>query len=107
MVRPRVAGIDLQRHLRFPCTVGRISGCDRRLRQGIIRVRPDNGPRFGNGDRDSALDGAVHALILNSPQSFIRLVQSQSMLLRVRCGLLILPGETAKRQRFFYKNFTK
>ena len=99
MVRPRVAGIGLRRGMRIPFAVGR-------LRQGIIRVRPDNGPRFGNGDRDGALDGAVHACILNSPQSFSRVVQSRSMLLRLRCGLLILPGETAKRQRFFYKNST-
>lgn len=74
LVRQRVVGIDWRRRLRF-------SGCDRRWRQGIIRVRPDNGPRFRNGDGDGALDGAVHTYIL--------------------------PGETAKRQRFFYKNFTE
>lgn len=67
--RPRVVGIDWRRRQRFLCAVGRMISCDRRRRQGIIRIRPDNGPRFGNGDRDSALDGAVHALILNSPQS--------------------------------------
>ena len=79
--RQRVVGIDWRHRLRFPCAVGRFSGCDRRWRQGIIRVRPDNGPRFRNGDGDGALDGAVHTCIL--------------------------PGETAKRQRFFYKNFTE
>jgi hypothetical protein len=51
--------------------------CDRRL----IRRCPDNGPRFGNGDRDGAFNGAIHASIL--------------------------PGETAKRQRFLHKNSTK
>lgn len=81
LVRQRVGGIDWRHRLRFPCALGRFSGCDRRLRQGIIHVRPDNGPRFRNGDRDSALDGAVHALIL--------------------------PGEMAKRQRFLHKNSTK
>lgn len=80
MVRQRVIGIDLRRRRCFPCTGGRIISCDRRLRQGIIRVCPDNGPCFGNGDRDSALDRAVHTFIL--------------------------PGEMAKRQRFFYKNST-
>jgi hypothetical protein len=78
--RQRVGGIDWRRRRHFACPLGRFIDSNRRWRHGIIRVRPDNGPRFGNGDRDSALDGAVHTLIL--------------------------PEETAKRQRFFYKNST-
>lgn len=80
-VRQRVIEIGCRRCRRVPCAVGRFSDCDRRWGQRIVHCRPDNGPCFGNGDRDGALDGAVHTLIL--------------------------PGETAKRQRFFYKNSTK
>ncbi len=72
--------VGLRRRLRRLCTfftVWPLACCGRRL---ICRC-PDNGPRFGNGDRDGALDGAVHTLIL----------------LR----------ETAKRQRFLHKNSTK